>query len=95
MSLRSSPALGVALAIAAARWALAGAPALAVLAAEITAGALALALCIRVCPAPAVRAELWFRLASAGLLGPPDGRRRRVASLVLGPPDRAVSEGRR
>ena len=87
--------VGVALAIAAARWVLTGAPALAVLAAEIVVGALALVLCIRVCPAPAVRAELWFRLESAGLLGPPDGRRRRVASLVVGPPDRAVREVRR
>ena len=41
---------GVALAIAAASWALAGAPSLALLTAQITAGALALALCIRVCP---------------------------------------------
>jgi O-antigen/teichoic acid export membrane protein len=81
--------VGVALAIAATRWALTGAPSLALLAAEITAGALALALCIRVCPAPAIRAELQFRLASAGLLGPPDGRRRRAARLVLGRPGRA------
>ena len=87
--------VGVALAIAAVRWALTGAPSLAVLAAEITAGALALALCIRVCPAPAIRAELRSRLASAGLLGPSHGRRRRVASLVLGPLDRADNEGPR
>lgn len=86
--------VGVALAVAGTRWALTGAPILAVLAAEITAGALALALCIRVCPAPAIRAELHHRLASAGLLGPPDGRRRRAVSLVLGPPDGAVAEGR-
>ncbi len=87
--------VGVALAVAAAGWVFTGAPALAVLAAEIVVGALALVLCIRVCPAPVVRAELWFRLESAGLLGSPDGRRRRVASLVVGPPDRAVSEVRR
>ncbi|GLZ46962.1 lipopolysaccharide biosynthesis protein [Actinomycetospora sp. NBRC 106375] len=87
--------VGVALAVAAARWVLTGAPVLAVLAAEIAVGAIALVLCIRVCPATAVRAELWFRLESADLLGPPDGRRRRVASLVVGPPDRAVSEVQR
>jgi hypothetical protein len=80
---------GVALAIAGVRWALTGAPSLAVLAAEFTAGAVALALCIRVCPVPAIRAELQFRLASAGLPGPPHGRRQRAARLVLGRPDRA------
>jgi lipopolysaccharide exporter len=86
---------GVALAVAGARWALTGAPSLARLAVEITAGALALALCIRKCPAPAVRAELQYRLATAGLLGPPGGRRRRAARLVLGRPDRAVGEAHR
>jgi lipopolysaccharide exporter len=86
---------GVALAIAAVHWALTGAPSVALLAAEIMAGALALALCIRVCPTPAVRAELRFRLASAGLLGPSHGRRRRLALLVLGSRDRVDGEGRR
>jgi lipopolysaccharide exporter len=84
----------VALAIAGARWALTGAPSVALLAVEIMAGTLALALCIRGGPTPAVRAELQYRLASAGLLGPPDGRRRRAARLVLGRPDRAVGEAR-
>lgn len=86
---------GVALAIAAVHWALTGAPSVALLAAEIMAGALALALCIRVCPTPAIRAELRFRLASAGLLGPSHGRRRRLALLVLGSRDRVDGEGRR
>lgn len=84
--------IGVALAIAAARWTFSGAPPLALLAIEITVGVLALALSIRLCPAPAIRAELQFRLASAGLLGPPNGRRRSMARLVLGRPDQAVSE---
>jgi hypothetical protein len=52
----------------------------------VTAGAFALTLCIGVCPAPA--------MASAGLVGPPNGRRRRAALLVLTPPDRAVIEVR-
>jgi lipopolysaccharide exporter len=84
--------VAVALAIALVRWALSGAPTFALLAVEIVAGALALALSIRVCPVPAVRAELAFRLASAGVLGPSTGRRRRVASLVLGRPDQVVVE---
>jgi hypothetical protein len=83
---------GVALAVGAARWALTGAPSLAVLAVDITAGVLALALCIRFCPAPAIRAELRSRLASADLLGPPDCRRQRAVSLVLGPADRVGIE---
>ena len=79
---------GVAMAVAGTRWALAGhVRALFVLVAEGGAGALALALCIRFCPLPAVRSELWMRLAAAGVLGEVGGRRWRVASLVLGPPD--------
>jgi O-antigen/teichoic acid export membrane protein len=82
---------GVALAIGAARWALAGhAPTLVVFGAEAAAGALALALCIRLCPLPAIRSELWMRLDAAGVLGEVGGRRRRLASLVLGPPDPAT-----
>jgi O-antigen/teichoic acid export membrane protein len=77
--------VGVALALAAVRWALAGAPSLAVLTAEMAVGALALALCIRVCPASDIRAELRLRLASARLLGSPDSRLRWVSSIVLGP----------
>lgn len=77
---------GVALAIAAAAQVLAEAPSLAVLTAEITTGALALALCIRVCPVPAIRTELRQRLASAGLLGDTGGWRWRLASMVLGRP---------
>jgi lipopolysaccharide exporter len=88
---------GVALAIAATRWALVGhAPTLVVLGAEAGAGALALALCIRCCPLPVVRSELWLRLTAAGVPGELDGPRWRLASLVLGPPDPAtVAEARR
>jgi lipopolysaccharide exporter len=68
------------------RWAPTGVHSFALLAAEVTAGAFALTLCIGVCPAPA--------MASAGLVGPPNGRRRRAALLVLIPPDRAVIEVR-
>jgi lipopolysaccharide exporter len=85
---------GVGLAIAAASWALADAPSLAVLMVQITAGALALAFCIRTCPAPAVRAELWLRLVSAGLLGASAGWRWRLACLVLGKPDQSALEVR-
>jgi lipopolysaccharide exporter len=85
---------GVALAIAGVHRALAGTSAVAALSVEIVAGAIMLALCIRVCPAPAVRAELQSRLTFARLLGPPDARRRRVASLVLGRSDQAASEAK-
>ena len=82
---------GVALAVAAARWALAGhVRPLVVLGAEAGAGALALALCIRFCPLPAIREELWMRLTAAGVLGEAGGLRWRLASLVLGPPDPAT-----
>ena len=83
--------VGVALGVAAARWALVGeAPTLAVFVAEIGAGALALALCIRFCPLPDVRRELWLRLTAAGALGGVGGRRWRLAPLVLGRPDPAM-----
>jgi O-antigen/teichoic acid export membrane protein len=79
---------GVALAVAATRWALTGhVRPLVVLGAEVSAGALALALCIRFCPQPAVRSELWMRLTAAGVVGAAGGRRWWLASLVLGPPD--------
>ncbi len=82
---------GVALAIAATRWAAAGhAPTLVVFGAEAGAGALALALCIRFCPLAAIRDELWMRLTAAGVLGAAGGPRWRLASLVLGPPDPAM-----
>ena len=42
-----------------------------VLLAEGAAGALALALCIRWCPLPEVRSELWMRLTAADLVGGP------------------------
>jgi hypothetical protein len=72
--------------------ALAGhAPTLVVLGAEAAAGALALALCIRFSPLPSVREELWMRLTAAGVLGEAAGRRRRLASLVLGRPDPATA----
>jgi lipopolysaccharide exporter len=78
---------GVALAVAATRWALTDyVRPLVVLAAEAGAGALALALCIRFCPLPAVRSELWMRLIAADVVGAAGGSRWRLASLVLGPP---------
>jgi O-antigen/teichoic acid export membrane protein len=83
---------GVAVAVAATRWAVAGhAPTLAVLGAEVAAGALGLTLCIRFSPLPAVREELWMRLTAAGVLGAAGGRRRRLASLVLGRPHHATA----
>jgi lipopolysaccharide exporter len=83
---------GVALAIAAARWAVAGhTPTLVVLVTEVAAGALALALCVRFSPLPAVRDELWMRLTAAGVLGEAAGPRRRLASLVLGRPEPAAA----
>jgi lipopolysaccharide exporter len=84
--------VGVALAIAATRWALTGhAPTLLVFGGEAVAGALALALCIRFCPLPAIRYELWMRLTAAGVLGEVGGLRWRLASPVLGPPDPATA----
>jgi lipopolysaccharide exporter len=83
---------GVALVVAATRWAIIGhAPALVVLGAEGAAGALALALCIRFSPLPAVRAELWMRLTAAGVLGEGTGLRWRLASLALGRPGEAAA----
>jgi hypothetical protein len=58
-----------------------------VLAAEVAAGALALALCIRFGPLLAIRRELWMRLTAAGVLGYVGGVRWRVAALVLGRPE--------
>ena len=82
---------GVALAIAAVRWAVAGhAPTVVVLGAEVAAGALALALCVRFSPLPAVREELWMRLTAAGVLGDAAGPRWRLASLALGHPASAT-----
>jgi lipopolysaccharide exporter len=79
---------GVALAVAATRWALTDyVRPLVVLGAEAGAGGLAFALCIRFCPLPTVRSELWMRLTAAGVVGAAGGRRWRLASLVLGPPD--------
>jgi O-antigen/teichoic acid export membrane protein len=81
---------GVALVVAAVRWALAGhAATVVLLGAEIAAGALALALCVRFSPLPAVREELWMRLDAAGVLGAAAGPRRRLASLALGRPQPA------
>jgi lipopolysaccharide exporter len=82
--------VGVALAIALTRQALAqDVPTLALFASEVGAGALALALCIRFCPLPAIRRELWMRLTAAGVLGGVDGLRWRLAPLVLGQPEAA------
>jgi hypothetical protein len=86
---------GVALAVAGVRWALDGGSAVAALAAEIVAGALALAVCIRLCPTPWIRTELRYRLVSARLLGPLDGRGWRVTSLVVGRPEQATTEAQR
>lgn len=79
---------GVALAIAVTRSALVqSAPAVIVLAAEVATGAVALALCIRLCPLPGIRRQLRSRLWAAGLLGRAGGLRWRLAPLVLGPGD--------
>jgi lipopolysaccharide exporter len=85
---------GVALAVAAVRAPLTGhAPAILILAAEMFVGALALALCIRLCPLPAIRRELSLRLDAADLLGAAGGLRWRLARLVLGPEAPAAKEG--
>jgi hypothetical protein len=85
---------GVALAIIAVRWALVGhIPTLVVLGAEVGAAAFALALCVRLCPLPAIREELWMRLTAAGVLGAAAGPRWRLASLALGRPDPAAAPG--
>jgi hypothetical protein len=55
---------------------------------------LALALCVRLCPLPAVRHELWLRLTAAGLLGAAGGYRWRFARLVLGRPQRELEASR-
>jgi hypothetical protein len=82
---------GVALAVGATAFTLAdSAPALVVLGAEIAAGAAALGVCIRCCPTPAVRTELWSRLGAAGLIGTTGGVRERVLRLVLGTPHEPV-----
>ena len=81
-------AAGVALTVAVTRWLLAGqVPAVVALAAEVAAGALGLALCVRLGPLPTVRRELGMRLEEAGVLGGAGGRRRRLAGLVLGRPE--------
>ena len=86
---------GVALAVGATRWSLSGhTRPVVVLAAELGAGALALALCIRFCPVAAVRSELWMRLDAAGVLGAVGGLRWRLASLVLTAPDLATAPDR-
>jgi hypothetical protein len=77
--------VGVALAVAGVRRTLSTqAPALVTLAAEVAAGATALALCIRFCPLPAIRRELRLRLTAAGVLGDVHSRRWRLAPIVLG-----------
>ncbi len=82
---------GVAVTIAAVQRALAGSlPSLLALAAEIAAGALALALCVRFSPIPGIRRELRMRLTVAGALGTVGGMRWRLAPLLLGPHDPAV-----
>jgi len=82
---------GVALAVAATRWALSAyVRPLFVLGAEAGAGVFALVLCVRYSPLPATRQELWMRVTAAGVLGTAGGPRWRVASLVLGPAEPAI-----
>jgi O-antigen/teichoic acid export membrane protein len=90
-------AVVVTFAISATKWVLRGhAPTLVVFGAEVVAGMLALALCLRFGPFPTIREELWMRLTAAGVVGKPGGGRRyRLLSLVLGPLDQAgAAEGR-
>jgi lipopolysaccharide exporter len=83
--------VGVALAMTASRRTLVGdVPTLVVFAAEVGAGAVALALCIRFCPLPAIRRELRMRLTAAGMLGGVGGLRWRLASFLLGQPEPAT-----
>ncbi len=78
---------GVAVAVGATRWGLGGhAPAVVVLAAEVVAGALALALFVRFSPLQEVRDELWMRFTAAGVLGDAAGVRWRLAMLMLAAP---------
>jgi hypothetical protein len=80
--------VGVALAIAVTRTALVGhVPTLVAFAAEVTVAALALWLCIRFGPLPAIRRELRMRLTAAEMLGNVGGLRWRLAPLVLGRPE--------
>jgi lipopolysaccharide exporter len=82
---------GVALVIAVVQRVLAASlPSVLALAAEIAAGALALALCVRFSPVPGIRRELRMRLTVAGALGTVGGVRWRLAPLVLGPHDPAL-----
>lgn len=79
---------GVALAITVVRSALGTeVPTLVTFAAEVAAGAIALSLCIRFCPLPAIRRELRLRLTEAGALGGVGSLRRRLVPLVIGQPD--------
>jgi hypothetical protein len=55
---------------------------------------LALAVCVRLCPMPAVRHELRLRLTASGLLGATGGLRSRLAPLVLGRPQRELEASR-
>jgi lipopolysaccharide exporter len=89
-------AIGVTLVLSATTWVLRGrAPTLVVFVAEAVAGMLALALCIRFCPLPAIRQELWMRLTAAGVVSNASGLRYRLLSLVLGPLSPAIAaEGR-
>ena len=83
------------MAVAATRVLLVGAvPTLVVFAAEVVAGTLALAVCVRVCPMPAIRHELWLRLTAAGLLGAAAGLRWRLTPLALGRPPRELEASR-
>jgi lipopolysaccharide exporter len=83
--------LCVALAIVAIRTVAPGRlPVVVLLGAEIVAGAAALMLCIRYC-LPHTRRELRMRLTAAGVLGEVGGLRERLGSILLGPPDPAMT----
>ncbi|WP_433029559.1 lipopolysaccharide biosynthesis protein [Actinomycetospora sp. CA-053990] len=73
---------------------LAWAPTVVVFAAEVVAGAVALALCLRLGPMREARAELARRLDDAGMLGRQGGLRRRLATAMVGPVASAVSQAR-
>jgi hypothetical protein len=63
-----------------------------ILATEMCTGTVALTLCIRLRPLPAIRRELRLKLDAAGLLGTTVGIRWRLATLVLGPEVPAADE---
>jgi Peptidase dimerisation domain len=82
------------LAVAGARHALVGtAPVAVVFAVEVAAGAVALALCLRLAALAQVRAELGRRLADVGLRGAAGSWRRRLLMLAVGPTEPVAAGG--